>query len=86
LPEYFWQQVNGALANGPEGLVYFGIGLSLVAAVVFVFGMLGVAISRLKGESSIGRLIEAARGMTPVEREALWAEIARRRETGIRET
>lgn len=77
-PAFVTAQVESAFAEGIAGIVGFVIGVGLVAFIVFVFGAIGIAISRLKGERSLGRIIEAARRMTVPERELLAAEIARR--------
>ena len=64
-------------AGGTETIVGFAIGLSLIAIIVIVFGAIGVTISRLNGDASIGRLVHAARRMSPVERDAITSDIER---------
>jgi hypothetical protein len=76
--EVFEAQFREAAALGPEGLAYFLIGIAFVGVVIFVFGSIGVFISRFYREKSIGRLIDAARQLSPAERDALAAEINQR--------
>lgn len=77
-PEMLTAQFNSAVAMGPEGIVYFFIGIGLVAAIVIVFGGVGVLISRFYREGAIGRITEAARRLPSAERAVLAADIERR--------
>jgi hypothetical protein len=77
-PEMLATQYADAAAMGPMGIVYFFIGMGLVAAIVFLFGGVGVLISRFYREGAIGRITEAARRLPAAERELLAAEIVRR--------
>jgi hypothetical protein len=61
--------------GGTEATVGFALGLGLVAIVVIAFGAVGIAISRLNGDASIGRLMQAARRLSPLEREAVTLDI-----------
>lgn len=70
-----WQQ---AAAQGEIGVAGFVIGLFLVGFIIFAFGAIGVFISRWKRERTIGRLMEAARHLPALEREALADEISSR--------
>lgn len=69
---------KSAASQGEVGVIAFVVGLFLVGFIIFAFGALGVFISRLKRERTIGRLMEAARHLPPAEREDLADEIARR--------
>jgi hypothetical protein len=75
-PEFVAAQFNEAAAAGALGIAMFFVGLALVGVIIFVFGAVGVFISRFKREHSIGRLMEAARGLSPSERDRLAAEIS----------
>jgi hypothetical protein len=77
-PKILAAQINAAFEMGPEGIAYFFIGMGLVAAIVFVFGGVGVLISRFYREGAIGRITEAARRLPSAEREVLAADIERR--------
>jgi len=77
-----WQE---AAAQGALGIAALFTGLFLVGLIVFVFGAVGVAISRLKRERTIGRLMELARRLPPDQRERLAAGIAQRLEAQGRE-
>lgn len=76
-----WTQ---AMQNGVEGVVYFFVGLGLVAAIVFVFGGVGIVISRLMSEASLGKVMVAARRLSPADRELLAADITGRVEAALR--
>lgn len=76
--EVFEAQFNAAAAQGAEGIAYFLIGIAFVGVVIFVFGSIGVLISRFYREKSIGRLMDVARQLSPGERDALAAEINQR--------
>jgi hypothetical protein len=78
LPEIISAQIAGAFAQGIAGIVGCVIGIGFVALVVLLFGAIGIAVSRLNREKSLGRIIEAARRLPAGEREALAAEIAHR--------
>lgn len=77
-PEMLAAQYTDAAAMGAMGIVYFFVGMGLVAAIVFVFGGVGVLISRFYREGAIGRITEAARRLPAAERELLAAEIMRK--------
>jgi len=53
----------------------FVAALAIIAILVFVFGGLGVIISRLQRERSIGRLTNAARRLEPVDRDAITQDV-----------
>lgn len=76
-----WTQ---AVQGGIEGVVYFFVGMGLVAAVVFVFGGIGIVISRLMSEASLGKVMVAARRLSPADRELLAADITSRVESALR--
>ncbi len=82
-PDFVVTQLNQAMEQGPAGIAAFAIGLVMVGAVIFVFGGVGVLISRFNRERSIGRLMEAARRLSAGERDALTAEIARRLDANV---
>lgn len=71
-PEFLAAQLA---AVGPDTIIGFAIGLCLVGFIVFVFGALGIAISRWRGDASLGRLVRVARHLSPVERDAVIAGI-----------
>lgn len=79
-PDMLTAQYDAAIALGPQGFVWFFVGMGLVAAIVLVFGGIGVLISRFYREGAIGRITEAARRLPAAERELLAADIARRLE------
>jgi len=64
-----------AAAQGAIGIAAFIVGLFLVGFIIFAFGSVGIVISRLKRERTIGSLMAAARRLPVAEREALAAEI-----------
>lgn len=76
--EVFEAQIRDAAAMGPEGIAYFVLGIAFVGIVIFVFGSVGVFISRFYRERSIGRLIDAARQLSPAERDELAIAINQR--------
>ncbi len=49
--------------------------LAFIAIVVFIFGGIGVIISRIQRERSIGRLLNAARRLEPTERDAVTQDV-----------
>jgi hypothetical protein len=53
----------------------FVAALAIIAILVFVFGGLGVIISRLQRERSIGRLTNAARRLEPADRDAITQDV-----------
>jgi hypothetical protein len=67
-----------AAAAGPDGIVQFLVGVGLVAAVVFVSAGIGVLVSHFRSESSLGKVMMAARRLSPADREALAADIVKR--------
>lgn len=69
-----------AAAQGALGIAAFLTGLFLVGLIIFVFGTIGVVISRFKRERTIGRLMELARRLPADQRESLAMEIATRLE------
>lgn len=83
-PDYFASQIAIATAGGLASMVQFAIGMALVGVIVFVFGAVGVFISRFLAERSIGKVMVAARRLPPAERELLAAEITDRIEAGMR--
>lgn len=83
-PAFLFQQWGIAEAGGVEGIVQFFIGMGIVAAIVFVFGGIGVLISRLMSEGSLGKVMVAARRLSPADREVLAADITSRVETALR--
>jgi hypothetical protein len=83
-PAFLAQQWGIAAAGGPEGIVQFFIGMGIVAAIVFVFGGIGVLISRLMSEGSLGKVMVAARRLSPADREVLAADITGRVEAALR--
>jgi hypothetical protein len=77
-PEFISAQISNAVAQGPAGVIGFVVGMGLVALVVLIFGAIGVAISRINRERSLGRIIDGARHLPPAERDLVAAEISRR--------
>jgi hypothetical protein len=77
-PEFISAQIASAFAQGVAGVVGFVIGMGLVALVVLIFGAIGVAISRINRERSLGRIADGARRLRPAEREIVAADISRR--------
>jgi cbb3-type cytochrome oxidase subunit 3 len=51
-------------------------GVGIPAAIVFVFGFIGVIWSALWRERTIGRVAHAARRLKPDQRDKVFAEIA----------
>ena len=83
-PDYFMSQIAIATAGGTAGIIQFAIGMALVGVVVFVFGAIGIFVSRFYAERSIGKIMVAARRLPPADRELLAAEITGRIEAGVR--
>lgn len=83
-PAFLAAQWAIAEAGGPEGIVQFFVGMGIVAAIVFVFGGIGVLISRLMSEGSLGKVMVAARRLSPADREVLAADITSRVEAALR--
>jgi hypothetical protein len=77
-PAFISAKIAEAIAQGPAGVVGFIIGMGLVAMVVLIFGAIGVAISRINRERSLGRIVDGARRLRPAEREIVAADISRR--------
>ncbi|NOT40575.1 MAG: hypothetical protein HOP13_08790 [Alphaproteobacteria bacterium] len=83
-PAFLFQQWGIAEAGGVEGIIQFFIGMGIVAAIVFVFGGIGVLISRFMSEGSLGKVMVAARRLSPADREILAADISNRVEAALR--
>ena len=83
-PDYFMSQVALATAGGTAGIIQFAVGMALVGVVVFVFGAIGIFISRFYAERSMGKVLVAARRLPSAQRELLAAEITDRVEAGMR--
>jgi hypothetical protein len=83
-PEFIVQQWTLAAQKGVEGIVLFLVGMGLVAVIVFVFGGIGIVISRLMSEGSLGKVIVAARRLSPADREVLAGDITSRVEAALR--
>ncbi len=83
-PAFIVQQWTLATQNGVEGIVYFFVGMGLVAAIVFVFGGIGIIVSRLMSEGSLGKVMVAARRLSPADREVLAGDITNRVEAALR--
>lgn len=83
-PDFIVQQWNFAAQNGAAGIVYFFVGMALVAVIVFVFGGIGIIISRLMSEGSLGKVMVAARRLSPADREVLAADVTSRVEAALR--
>jgi hypothetical protein len=83
-PAFLEQQWGIAAAAGAAGIMQFFVGMAIVALIVFVFGGIGVLISRLMSEGSLGKVMVAARRLSPVERELLAADITHRVEAALR--
>jgi hypothetical protein len=60
------------------GLVGFLMAMGLFSLVVLIFGAIGVAISRINRERSLGRIVDGARRLPLPEREIVAADISRR--------
>lgn len=82
--EYVVEQISSAVSGGALSMVQFFGGMALVGIVIFVFGTVGILISHFNRERSIGRLMDAARRLTPGERETLAADITGRLEAAAR--
>jgi hypothetical protein len=83
-PAFIVEQWTIAAQNGAAGVFYFIVGMGLVAALVFVFGGIGIIISRLMSEASLGKVMVAARRLSPADREVLAADITSRVEEALR--
>ena len=83
-PGYVHEQWVLATSEGAAGIGYLVLGMGLVAAVVFVFAGAGALGSYFSGESSLGKVMVAARRLTPAERDALAADITNRIEAALR--
>ena len=83
-PEFLAAQWGIAAAGGATGIVQFFIGMGIVAAIVFVFGGVGILISRLLSEASLGKVMIAARRLSPADREVLAADVTNRVEAALR--
>ena len=83
-PAFIVQQWTIAAQNGAAGIFYFFVGMGLVAVIVFVFGGIGIFISRLMSEGSLGKVMVAARRLSPADREVLAADITSRVEAAFR--
>jgi hypothetical protein len=83
-PAFIVQQWTIAAQHGAAGIFYFFIGMGLVAVIVFVFGGIGIFLSRLMSEGSLGKVIVAARRLSPADREVLAADITSRVEAALR--
>lgn len=83
-PAFLAQQWGIAAAAGPVGIMQFFIGMAIVALIVFVFGGIGMLISRLMSEGSLGKVMVAARRLSPADREVLAADITSRVEAALR--
>ena len=62
----------------------FVAALAFIAIVVFVFGGIGVIVSRIQRERSTGRLLNAARKLEPGERDAVTQDVLDRLEARAR--
>lgn len=78
VPELMQQQWARAVALGPSGVAQFFLGAAFVAFIVFAFAGIGVLISRVRSESSMGKVMVAARRLKPAEREQIANEILAR--------
>jgi hypothetical protein len=76
-PEYM-DAIFALIAMGGTQAVQVAVGMSLAGLNVFVFGVLGVYVSRYNRERPLGKIVEAARRLTTEQREALALEIATR--------
>lgn len=83
-PDYFKSQIAIATDGGAAGIAQFAIGMALVGVVVFVFGAIGIFVSRFYAERSMGKVMVAARRLPAAERELLAAEITDRVEAAMR--
>lgn len=83
-PAFVAQQWTIAAQNGPLGIFYFFVGMGMVAVIVFVFGGIGIIASRLMSEASLGKVMVAARRLSPADREVLAADITNRVEAALR--
>jgi len=83
-PDYIAAKFGEAAAGGVVGILQFLFGIALVGTIIFIFGIIGILVSRFNRERSIGRLMEAARRLPTAEREMLAADITRRLEASTR--
>lgn len=74
----YMESIFALISMGGSQAAQVAFGLSLAGLNVFVFGVLGVYISRFNRERPLGKIVEAARRLTAEQREALALEIADR--------
>ncbi|MEQ1753749.1 MAG: hypothetical protein ABL973_06420 [Micropepsaceae bacterium] len=73
-PEFMESIFQTISAGGPQALTLL-LGMSMVAIIVFGFGIVGIGISRFNRERPLGKILEAARRLPAEQREALALEI-----------
>lgn len=78
-PEFVIAKISEA------GLVGFAMAMGLFALVVLIFGAVGVAISRINRERSLGRIVDGARQLPLAERDLVAADISRRLTAAIQQ-
>ncbi|MCE9522613.1 MAG: hypothetical protein K8S25_09305 [Alphaproteobacteria bacterium] len=83
-PEFVAASFGEAMNGGAAGVAQFLFGIAFVGVIIFIFGVVGVLISRFYRERSIGRLMDAARRLPVGERDALTAELVQRYEASLR--
>jgi hypothetical protein len=71
--EIFMAQLK--LAEDPVTAAAFGVGVMLIPLIVFLSGGIGIIISRLNRDRTIGRLSNAARRLKPEERDAVTQDV-----------
>lgn len=77
-PAFIAEKIQEAMAGGAETMIGFLIGMGLVAFIVLVFGAIGIVISRVMRERSLGLIVDQARRLSVPEREVLAAELSQR--------
>jgi len=82
-PAFVSAAIAEGFSGGVLGIVQFVVGMGLVAMVVVIFGAIGIVISTINRERSLGRIVDGARRLPLVEREQVAADISRRLTAGI---
>lgn len=77
-PAFITAKVQEAIAGGAETTIGFVIGMGLVAVTVLIFGAIGIVISRIMREQSLGLIVDQARRLSVPERQLLAAELSQR--------
>ena len=76
-------QIVAVILEGGAAAAQVVFGLSLVGLIVFGFGMAGIFVSRIYRERPLGMIAEAARKLSPDERQVLAQELSQRLRDGV---